>query len=66
MPDGIIGDVALIGRSDGNIIGSAKLEKIGRNTIVIVDASDIPDAIINGFGLGSFRLSEDLGKDSNG
>jgi hypothetical protein len=54
--DGIIGEVPLLSASDGSVIGKAELEKIGSRIMVQFDASDIPEAITQGFTLGSFTM----------
>jgi hypothetical protein len=59
LKDGIIGTVPLKDRPGGDIIGTAELEKVGSNIIVKIDASDIPEAITKGFGLGSFSIREE-------
>lgn len=56
MPDGMIGEVPLTDVPGGKTIGTAKLEKIGSNIIAHVDVADIPEALFEGFALGSFAL----------
>lgn len=56
LPEGIIGEVPLKDEPGGNVIGTAKLEKVGTNIMVHVDAADIPEAIMEGFSLGSYSL----------
>lgn len=56
-PVGIIGEVPLTDRPGGNVIGTAKIEKLKSGSIVAhVDARDIPEAITGGFSMGSFSI----------
>lgn len=56
LKDGIIGQVPLKDKPGGKVIGTAHLEKVGSNIMVKIDAADIPEAIIKGFGLGDFSI----------
>jgi hypothetical protein len=56
-PDGFIGEVPFKDRPGGEVIGTAKLEKVGDKIIVHIDASGVPEAVTKGFSLGSPSFS---------
>lgn len=56
-PDGSLGKVPLKGLS-GEVIGEADLEKVGDNVIVHFDAKHLPEAVTEGFRLGSYSIYE--------
>lgn len=61
---GIIGEVPLKDRPGGNVIGTAKIEKLkGGSLVAHVDARDIPEAITGGFSMGSFSLYKSDGEE---
>lgn len=60
MPDGIIGEVPLKDSPGGNVIGTAKLEKIGSKIMAHVDAAEIPEALFSGFSLGHLSLYDEV------
>ena len=60
MPDGIIGEVPMTNGIGGSVIGTAQLEKVGSTVMVRVDAAEMPEAIIQGFALGSISLHDEV------
>lgn len=60
LPNGIIGAVALSSYPGGPVIGEGKLEKVGSNIIVKIDAAEMPELVTEGFSLGSFAIAEEI------
>ena len=59
LQDGIVGEVPLTLGKGGPVIGTAQLEKVGRNIIVTMDVADMPEVVTEGFKLGAFSIYEE-------
>jgi hypothetical protein len=57
--DGIVGSVSIKDRPGVKVIGTAKLEKVGRNVIVVLDGQHTPEAVTEGFKLGDFSYGSE-------
>jgi hypothetical protein len=56
-PDGFVGEVSFRDKPEGEVIGTAKLEKVGDKIVVHIDATDVPEAVTKGFKLDPFSFS---------